>query len=96
MELLEPITRDDICDLEEGEWIWDDKRYSRKLFGRHLDRGERISVPIGFRQIEILDLDLYSRWSGKLFMLSGSEYRNGGRSEWVHFEEGRFFRLRKE
>lgn len=95
MELLEPITRDDLCELEEGEWIWDNKLYSRKPFGRHLDRGERIRVPIGFRQIEIMN-DLYPEWSGKPFMLSGSEYRNGGRSEWVYFEEGRFFRLRKE
>ena len=95
MELLEPITRDDICDLEEGEWIWDNKLHFHRAFGRNIERRE-IRIPIGFREIQILDTELYPRYSSKPFMLSGSNHNGKGGCEWVHFEEGRFFRLRKE
>lgn len=92
MEYLVPITRYDLDKLKPGEWIWDNQPIERRIHKKTLC-DEKITEPIGFRQIDILDLELYPRWSSKPFVLStiDSDY---GRREWVYFEEGRFYRFK--
>lgn len=90
---LEPITRNNLCELRPGEWIWDDKLTERRVHRCTLGN-EVVQEPIGFRQIQILDLDLYPRWSSKPFRLSDVDgSTHDARSGWTYFEEGRFFRL---
>jgi hypothetical protein len=92
--VLEPITRDNLSELTAGEWIWDDKIVERRSHKATLS-DETIMEPIGFRQITILDLGLYPRWSSKPFRLSdvdGLDFET--RCGWTYFEEGRFYRFK--
>jgi hypothetical protein len=90
IDILEPITEDNIRDLKPGDWIWDNQMIIRDEHRASL-WPNKITEPIGFRLIDILDIsDL--RWSGKPFMLSDIEH---GRYSWVHFTLGRFFKFKK-
>lgn len=94
--ILESITKDNLNELNPGEWIWDDKIVERRPHEVTLG-GETIMEPIGFRQITILDLDLYPRWSSKPFKLSDTEGLGfDARSGWTYFEEGRFFMIKRK
>lgn len=94
-KLLEPITFDNLKDLTPGEWIWDSKLISRRAHIRSLG-DERITEPIGFRQIHILDLDLFPTYSSNPFMLSDIDNKIIAGPTWVFFEEGRFFKFKKK
>lgn len=92
MQFLTPITRENLCELQPGEWIWDNKQIERRAHKRSLG-DEFITEPIGFRQIDILDLDFIS---GKPFMLSNSYSGHYGCDRsWTYFEEGRFFMFKR-
>ena len=94
MQFLTPITRENLCELQPGEWIWDNKMTERNVHERSLGN-DMITEPIGFRQIDILDVDYFI--SGKPFMLSNSYsgYYGYGTS-WTYFEEGRFFMFKRD
>lgn len=95
-DIFEPITYDTLHELVPGEWIWDNKLTERREHKRSLDNAT-VTEPIGFRQIDILDLDLYPQYSSKPFMLSGAAYSgNHTGLEWVYFELGRFYKFKKE
>ena len=98
INLLEPITYENIKELSPGEWIWDNKQIEKCPHRRTLSSDSTIFEAAGFRQIHILDLDNL-KFSNKPFMLSlsanGLRYRQFI-SEWVYFEEGRFYRFKKE
>ena len=92
--LFELITEDNISELKEGEWIWDNKPIERREHRLSLD-SKTIVEPIGFRLIHVLDVKLYPRWSSKPFMLSSIDgYRQG--YEWTYFDSDRFYRIKKE
>ena len=97
INLLEPITHENIEELSPGEWIWDNKQIEKCPHRRTLSSDSTIFEAAGFRQIHILDLDNLNL--KRPFMLSlsanGLRYRQFI-SEWVYFEEGRFYRFKKE
>ena len=96
MELFELITSENIHELQPGEWIWDIKEEARRAHKKSIYH-ESVVEPIGFRQVDILDLELWPRWSSKPFMLSSIDNIGFGRgSNWVYFEENRFYRFKKE
>lgn len=96
MNFLEPITHENIYDLEPGEWIWDNKSVTRRVHERCLD-DKIITEPIGFRQIDILDLAGFSVINTHPFMLSSIDDIRGLRGyRWEYFEPGRFYRFKKE
>lgn len=86
---LVPITRENIYTLKPGDWIWDDKLIERREHKRSL-YDEKITEPIGFRQIHILDFDGFHSWNNKPFMLSDIDSDHSG-YRWVYFEENRFY-----
>lgn len=90
MGIFDPITPDNLYTLRPGEWIWDNKRTCRQAHKRTLGN-EVVQEPIGFRQIHILDLKLYPRFSSTPFMLSNIDK---SRSEWVYYEIGRFYKFK--
>ena len=92
MDILEPITEENIVDLKPGDWIWDNQPIIRDEHRASL-RPTKITEPYGFRQVDILDIS-YLRWSGKPFMLSNA---NDGKSgcKWVYFQRDRFFKFKK-
>ena len=90
MKVLEPITAENLSELRPGEWIWDNNRVSKIAHKRSLKQ-EKIFEPVGFRQIHILDLAEYPRFTDKPFMLS-DVYR--GKNTWERFVEGRFFKFK--
>lgn len=92
MNFLVPITHENLYSLRPGEWIWDNQIIQRRIHKRDLD-GTMIDEPAGFRQIDILDLDFFPRWSSTPFMLSEID---SGRSSWVYFEEGRFYMFKRD
>ena len=93
LNLLEPITRDNLKELHPGEWIWDDKDHARRAHKASI-YNESVVEPIGFRQIHVLDLKNYPRFSSKPFMLSSIDNIGFGRGdEWVYFEEKRFYKF---
>ena len=96
INLLEPITHENIKELSSGEWIWDNKQIEKWPHRRTLSSDNTIFEAAGFRQIHILDLD-YLLFSNKPFTLSlaanGVRYRQLI-SEWEYFEEGRFYRFK--
>ena len=98
INLLESITYENIKELSPCEWIWDNKQIEKCPHRRTLSSDSTIFEAAGFRQIHILDLDNL-KFSNKPFMLSlsanGLRYRQFI-SEWVYFEEGRFYRFKKE
>ena len=69
MQFLEPITYENICELEPGEWIWDSKIIERDIHERNLTF-ETIEEPIGFRQIDILNLSGFGVFNYRPFALS--------------------------
>lgn len=91
--ILKPITYDNLHELHPGEWIWDDKEHARTAHKPSI-YPESVVEPIGFRQIHILDLYNFPRFSSKPFMLSSIDNFGFGRgTEWVYFEENRFYRF---
>ena len=90
MKLLEPITMENIHELNPGEWIWDNKTVFKREHVRSLG-GDVISEALGFRQIDILDLDLFPKWGNKPFMLTDGS----SRSTWERFESDRYFRFKR-
>lgn len=92
-EFLEPITESDVFDLKPGEWIWDNRNITRmrhKLSFRLIDT---VTEPIGFRQIDILDLNGFGTLeNNRPFRLSCIDNDVG---EWVCFSEGRFFKFKR-
>ena len=91
MQFLEPITYENICELEPGEWIWDSKIIERDIHERNLTF-ETIEEPIGFRQIDILNLSGFGVFNCRPFALS-NVYKKG--STWEYFTENRFYRFKK-
>lgn len=90
LDILEPITEDNIRDLKPGDWIWDNQMIIRDEHRVSL-LPNKISEPIGFRLIDILDISGL-HWSGKPFMLSDI---NDGGYHWEYFKPGRFFKFKK-
>lgn len=95
MALLEPITFENVRELRPGEWIWDNRSTLREIHAKSLLVRGLISEPIGFRQIDILDLKLFPQWSSKPFRLTTVD-KCDQKTEWVIFEEGRFYRFRRK
>lgn len=94
IDILEPITYDNLYELQEGEWIWDSKIVEKRDHGRHLNT-PFIEEQIGFRQIQILDIDYFVKYGGQTFMLTTSNnYKNNIRT-WEYFEPGRYFRFKR-
>ena len=89
-DIMVPITYETVCDLKPGEWIWDNKFVHRRAHEKSLN-DKMIFEPYGFRQIDILDLEMWPRWSNKPFMLTCS----GDATRWVYFENNRFWRFKK-
>lgn len=93
LNLLEEITYENLHELHPGEWIWDSKRHARRAHKATIYI-DSIVEPIGFRQVHILDLKMFPTYSSKPFMLSSIDNSGFGRgTEWVHFEEGRFYKF---
>lgn len=93
LNLLEPITYENIHELHPGEWIWDSKIYARRAHRKSIYI-ESVAEPIGFRQVHILDIQDFPAFSTKPFMLSSIDNIGFGRgTEWVYFEEGRFYKF---
>lgn len=95
MEFLEPITYENIHELQPGEWIWDNSLVKRRPHNRSIG-DETITEPIGFRQVHILDLKLYPHYIGKQFMLSEVAGFISGGYEWVYFSKNRFYRFKRK
>lgn len=95
MNLLEPITYDNIHELKPGEWIWDDKPKTRRQHRRSLSK-DTIIEPTGFRQIHIMDEDDVRdfKWcNASPFMLSTID-DDKINYVWANFKEGRFYRFK--
>ena len=93
MELLEPITYENMYELKPGEWIWDNSMVVKRVHKRTLD-DEIITEPYGFRQIHILDLTGFGSWHSQPFMLTtiGTDYYG----QWVYFMVDRFYRFKRQ
>lgn len=91
MQFLEPITYDNIRELHPGEWIWDNKIVERDAHERNL-YSEIIKEPMGFRQIDILDLSGFGVFNYRPFFLSNA-YKDG--AKWEYFEGNRFYRFKR-
>lgn len=92
MVRLIPITRDNICTLKPGDWIWDDKPVERRVHKRSIYEDKTVE-PIGFRQIHILDIEGFIKGcDNKPFSLSDFDSDSGGYN-WVFFEENRFYKI---
>jgi hypothetical protein len=94
MNLLEPLTHEDVYKLKPGDWIWDNKFVERRVHRRSLF-DEKMMEPIGFRLVHILDLEAFTRYSNKPFMLSNIDQYMRSYS-WEPFIEGRYFKIREE
>lgn len=90
--IFEPITFDNLHELNPGEWIWDNKLIFRRDHKRSI-YPDMIEEPIGFRQIHILDIDSIPFL--KPFMLSSIDGGHGYHT-WEIFEDGRFYKFRKD
>lgn len=91
LDLLEPITCENILELTPGEWIWDDKSTIREAHKASI-YSESVVEPVGFRQVHILTAEYFSRYGIKPFMLSSIDTA----AEWLYFEEGRFYRFKRK
>lgn len=91
MNILEPITAENLKDLRPGEWIWDNKRI-RKPAHQQSIWYKPIYEPFGFRQIHDLDLDAFPSFLNTPFMLTRTFSDKA--CNWEKFEEGRFFKFR--
>jgi hypothetical protein len=89
---MEPITPENIHELTPGEWIWDNETISRRDHKRQIG-DDRVTEPIGFRQIHILDADENRYWM-QPFMLSTIDSRDS--HVWEHLEPNRFYKFKKE
>lgn len=95
-DLLELITKENIYELQPGDWIWDNKLIERRAHKRTLSN-ETITEPIGFRQIHILDIDTrYGLVYSKPFMLSNNHDSWYQGSNWEIFELNRYYKFKKE
>lgn len=92
LDLMEPITPENLHELTPGEWIWDNETVSRRIHTRQLG-DDRVTEPIGFRQIHILDADENRYWM-QPFMLSTIDSRDS--HVWVHLIPNRFYKFKKE
>ena len=95
MELLEPITYENMHELKPGEWIWNNRMVEKRVHKRTLDT-ETIFEPYGFRQIDILDLKGFGVYNNQPFMLSTTGGRTYGYAEWVYFMVDRFYRFKRQ
>lgn len=97
MSLFELITRENIYTLKPGEWIWDSKTIERPEHARSLNK-KTVVEPIGFRQIDILDLkDFGTIFNNQPFMLTDLDHKfSRDPRSWVYWEDGRFYRFKKE
>lgn len=96
LELMEPITYENIHELKPGEWIWDNQNVIRSDHTRSLEKADIIE-PYGFRMIDVLDLRSLNYYGGKPFMLScvfDGHYHFD--SAWAYFETGRFYKFKSE
>lgn len=94
MSLLEPITIDNIHELQPGEWIWDNQDTERNKHEQSLTYNPIIE-PYGFRQVHILHLDGFMRWHFKPFMLTTIHSGYGASYTWTAWTEGRFYRFKR-
>ena len=92
LDLMEPITPENLHELTPGEWIWDNDAISRRDHKRQISDG-RVTEPIGFRQIHILDADENRYWM-QPFMLSTIDSR--GSHVWEHLEPNRYYKFKKK
>lgn len=92
LDILEPITEENIHELKPGDWIWDNQEIIRDEH-RASPWPNKIIEPYGFRQVDILDVS-HLRWSGKPFKLSCANDGSSG-CEWVYFRHDRFFKFKK-
>lgn len=96
MNVMEPITKDNIDDLRPGEWIWDNKRVKRPTHYLAMypnTDGAKFGTyePIGFRQIHILDVPAIAT-TRQIFKLSTNSAERA--YTWEQFEENRFYKLK--
>lgn len=99
LSLFEPITSENIYALKPGDWIWDNKEIVRREHKRTLSvEKPTVEEPIGFRQIDILDLKYFGTlWNDKPFMLTDIDNRfSSDPRNWVRFEEGRFYMFKRK
>lgn len=89
LKLMEPITMENIHELQGGDWIWDTHPTNRCEHRRSLS-SIVIEEPYGFRQVHVLDLDNVRIHHTKGLLLSAdADYR------WEYFREGRFYKFKK-
>lgn len=95
IDLLEPITLENIYELKPGEWIWDNKYAIKRAHKRSLELETTIE-PIGFRQIHVLDLkDFGPLFSNRPFMLSECHTLKF-EPVYPYFTKNRFYKFKKE
>lgn len=90
--IFEPITFENVRELQPGEWIWDNKMIFRRAHKKSI-YPDYIEEPIGFRQINVLDIDSVPYL--KPFMLSAID-GDRGYHLWECLEDGRFYKFRKD
>lgn len=95
--IMEPITYENINELEPGDWIWDNIPVEKRAHERTpINRIEdvRITEPYGFRQIHILEDE--PELSNSPFQLSTVASPSPIAYEWVFFEDGkdRFYKFK--
>lgn len=96
LDLFELITYENIHELQPGEWIWDNKQQARRVHKRSI-YNESIVEPIGFRIVNIIDLDGFYRFHSKPFMPSSIDNIGfGSGMTWEYFELNRFYKFKKE
>lgn len=88
LDILEPITYENITELKGGDWIWDNKTIERRAHKYGLG-DDVVMEPIGFRKLHLIDL----KWSNQMMLSSFDKLRSG--YFWEYFELGRFYRFRK-
>lgn len=101
MNVMEPITKDNIDDLRPGEWIWDNKRVRRATHYHQMNDfasdGAKsvckdIYEPFGFRQIHILDTLGGIVTGTPVFKLSTNSSDRA--YVWARFEENRYYKFK--
>lgn len=95
LDIMEPVTIENVNELQPGEWIWDNKKINRRAHKIVPNCGETVIEPIGFRQINALALHHFPRWDSKPFLLSNFDSSYGGYT-WSQFEAGRYYKFKKK
>lgn len=95
--IMEPITYENINELEPGDWIWDNMPVEKRAHERTpINRIEdvRITEPYGFRQIHIMEKEPTT--TNTPFALSTTAIPSYANYEWVFFEDGkdRFYKFK--